>query len=118
MTNISREQMLKNIQPEDSRLSYDGNDENRLRYGCNILQTEMNEFVDSVLAFIEATKENEEDTSADIRARREDMIIYWARLQVALSGMARTIRVDADEAYSRMVRAIENPDKPLVMQGL
>jgi hypothetical protein len=110
---ITREQMLEGIQPEESRLAYDDNDVERISDAIAIITDATVGVINTFGPLVEEMKtEVTEDSASRMKALREEAVFAWAKLQVATSGLARTMRIDADPVYERTVQSLLSDQRP------
>lgn len=115
----SREDAVSSIADDSHRVQYDEGDHERIK---NIAATFTHHAVEMIEALGEYAKEADSEIDEDSESRmayaRRELIEKWATAQLALSKVAWSVRADGDEAFDRLVQALNVEGGNIDMTGL
>lgn len=119
MTYNSREEAVSSVSEDGQRVQYDEGDADRIKDVAGTFAHHTVELIESLGAYAAETKtEVDEDSELRMGYARRDLIEKWAVAQLALSKVAYIIRVDGNQAYDRLVAALNIEGGNIDMRGL
>ena len=115
----SREEALTLLATDAERVQYDEGDADRLAAVAGTMTHHCVELIESLGAYAAETKaEPDEDSASRMGYARRDLIEKWALAQLALSKVAFAIRVNGNEAFDRLVNALNIEGGNIDMTGV
>ena len=116
---FSREQRISDIHREEERVDYTSaeSDGNKLADAMAVVNDKTDELEKALeeyfisITFEGGDEEDQRDAYMRILAQRRELVTQWAYAQAALSKLAWILRVDGNEAYQRLIKAIQNGEE-------
>jgi hypothetical protein len=100
------------------RVQYDKDDVQRVESAAEVLDTHEANLFEALEDYIrELETPVDEDSESRMRYARQMLVEKWAYAQAALSKVAWVMRIDGNQAYERLISAIQS-EKPIDMRGL
>lgn len=109
---------MSEIYQDNERVQYDGQDVKRitdLAEGVTVYSVGTIEALGNYVDVI--SKEPSEESAYETKIARQEVIEAWAHLNLLIQKMAWSLRIDADEAATRLLQAIK-AGEPISMEGL
>lgn len=108
---MNRERMLAEVCDETDQVQYDGNDEERITAICSSFTQAAVGMIEALGKYRDAMAAPLDENSADLmKEARYEVVYSVAMAQAATSKVAWALRIDADEAYKRVLKDPEETD--------
>ena len=115
----SREDLIARLHTEEERVQWQNTeeDEKKINEAAECL-VDYSEKLDAAIEdYLNAMYEEDEEAPSHMAYCRRELIERWALTQAALSKLAYIMRFDGNDAYQRMINALDKGDA-VDMRGL